>query len=184
MTNEKRCSVAGCERGFYGRGYCSMHWKRWRKTGDPTGLLQATAPVRGAPYERVLARLVIAESGCHEFAAMRQPFGYGVVNVDGVPRLAHRVVWEAVNGPIPEGGCILHRCDNPPCCNPTHLYLGTKLDNYRDMADRGRGWTGRTHCRRGHAYEPGSYYAEGNRRHCKRCMAISADERATRRVSP
>lgn len=53
---------------------------------------------------------------------------------------AHRIAWEVEHGePIPDGEFILHHCDNPPCCNPAHLYLGSKRDNARDRTGRGRG---------------------------------------------
>ena len=51
---------------------------------------------------------------------------------------AHRLAWEAANGPIPAGLLVLHHCDNPPCCNPAHLYVGTAKDNARDCKARGR----------------------------------------------
>lgn len=56
--------------------------------------------------------------------------------------LAHRAAWEDEHGPIPPGQCVLHRCDNPPCVNPDHLFLGTKGDNNRDRSAKGRTYNG------------------------------------------
>lgn len=67
--------------------------------------------------------------------------GYGrLKRGDGTKKLAysHRVAYELKNGPIPEGMLICHKCDNRPCCNPAHLFIGTQMDNVRDMINKGR----------------------------------------------
>lgn len=51
---------------------------------------------------------------------------------------AHRVAWERENGPVPEGMCVLHHCDNRACVNVEHLFLGTKQDNTQDMLQKDR----------------------------------------------
>lgn len=66
-------------------------------------------------------------------------FGYGALSYRGRPRGAHRVSWELANGPIPEGMCVLHRCDVPACVRPAHLFLGTRADNAVDREAKGRG---------------------------------------------
>ena len=65
--------------------------------------------------------------------------GYGRFRVSGRHESAHRFSFEIHNGPIPEGQLVCHRCDNPPCCNPAHLFLGTYKDNNVDRENKGRG---------------------------------------------
>ncbi len=57
----------------------------------------------------------------------------------------HRIAWEEANGPIPEGLHVLHSCDNPPCCNVGHLFLGTAQDNADDKVAKGRQLQGERH---------------------------------------
>lgn len=67
--------------------------------------------------------------------------GYGKMH-DGSNRRTHRVIWEALNGPIPNGLIVIHTCDNPPCVRPNHLALGTHKQNQQDKWKRGRGVIG------------------------------------------
>lgn len=60
---------------------------------------------------------------------------------DKSPFRAPRIAWMITRGPIPDGMCVLHKCDNPPCCNPAHYFLGTQLDNIQDMIAKGRNST-------------------------------------------
>lgn len=78
--------------------------------------------------------------GCWVWTGCRVKKGYGIVRLDRSERMAsvHRVSWALHNGPIPDGLLVLHRCDNPPCVNPDHLFLGTHTDNMKDMVRKGR----------------------------------------------
>lgn len=102
--------------------------------------MTAFAVKRGSPVaDRLAARLALTNEGCLNFTGWTDVHGYGRFKVDGVMRKPHRIAYELWVGPIPPGLFVCHRCDNPSCCRPEHLFVGTQTDNMRDMAAKGRG---------------------------------------------
>jgi hypothetical protein len=79
-------------------------------------------------------------NGCWEWTSNKNNKGYGMFKISAAVgnHLAHRVAFELANGRFPDGLCVLHRCDNPLCVNPEHLFLGTMKDNVQDMDAKGR----------------------------------------------
>lgn len=85
------------------------------------------------------------DSQCWGWRAHMDKDGYPIITNDGKPMRAHRVSYELHYGPIPKGMFVLHHCDNPPCTNPQHLFLGNTLDNALDASRKGRLRKGITH---------------------------------------
>ncbi len=96
-----------------------------------------------ATLNRFWAKVVKADgAACWHWKGAMISTGYGELNVNGTPVLAHRIMWELCNGPIPPSMEICHICDVPDCVRPDHLFLGTHADNMADMARKGKGFYG------------------------------------------
>jgi hypothetical protein len=116
---------------------------------------------------------VVKSDGCWEWTACTNT-GYGIFALrrNGKRQiLAHRFSYELANGPISDGLYICHRCDNPLCIRPDHLFAGTQADNMRDQSEKRMHYNQRkSHCMHGHALEGDNLIQRKNgSRHCRTC---------------
>lgn len=88
--------------------------------------------------QRLLSKYEIDSNGCWLFTGYIDELGYGIISRNHIACKAHRISWEVNVGIIPEGLNVLHKCDVRRCINPKHLFLGTQLDNIKDMILKGR----------------------------------------------
>lgn len=108
-------------------------------------------------------RPCLDDSACWVWTGAKTSAGHGQVWRDGKTAPAHKVAFELFNGPVANDECVRHKCDNPPCVNPTHLETGTHNDNMRDMVERGRSKAGRAYYRmtEGQVEEARKLFASG-----------------------
>lgn len=128
--------------------------------------------VRGLPLEwRFWPCVLPVASGCWEWQAGKGT-GYGAISArEYGTKKAHRIAYAMMKGD-PTGMKVCHTCDNPPCVNPEHLFLGTQTDNMLDMHAKGRAKNpgkALTHCRAGHEYTVENTHMQGTKRKCRAC---------------
>jgi hypothetical protein len=146
--------------------------------------------------DRLLSRIVINDvTDCWEYQGGKNNIGYGMIRDENKMRTTHRVSYEEHKGPIPYGLCVMHSCDNPICCNPNHLSVGTHQQNSDDMVSKGRhnisgsfGMTGkkqpRTTCIHCNQSMPNNTYARFHGDNCKLKQSINTLCTINQQISP
>lgn len=114
------CSTPDCERDASRRGWCMMHYQRWRAHGDPTVTLRP---------RRAWGQGLKRDGDCLLWEYSLDSSGYGRVTVNGAQTLAHRHAYMEAHGPIPDGMLVDHVCHNRTCVNPEHLRMATRQQN-------------------------------------------------------
>lgn len=146
MENTTTCSIEGCEKtNILAKGWCNMHYKRWWRHGDPLAGVGRRCPDGATPMERLkyvgwTERRVrdYLDTPCWEWRGLLDRAGYGRVYDGDRVQAAHRYSYMTRVGPITPEEFILHKCDNPPCMNPDHLFVGDDISNTADKMSKKR----------------------------------------------
>lgn len=156
----KLCTISGCDNKLRSRGLCSAHWKINKKYGTPTPLCWCGEPAqtfagnKGAskfcPNHTLTVRYweyvdIKREDECWEWKGSKTTAGYGLIYWENRLQYAHRLSLELDGRPVPPRWHACHTCDNPPCVNPKHLFVGTPHDNVKDKVSKGRHTFGENH---------------------------------------
>lgn len=120
-------------------------------------------------------------SECWEWQGYRTRKGYGHVRQNYRRFMTHRAAVALTQGHLAEAAHVCHHCDNPPCCNPSHLYVGDNSSNQRDLVERGGHWLAkRSTCDYGHPFTPDNIRRRSGRPGARLCATC---DRARQKVS-
>lgn len=175
------------------------------KAGTHPGQMSEAERKRLDAIRRLVTRATATESGCWIYTGSQNENGYGTFYLDGATLNASRAAWQLFVGP-PGDLFVCHHCDNPPCINPDHLFLGTNRENQLDSSSKGRNIMQRhpelspllrriremTCCKRGHPFTPENLAPrKDGRRQCLKCKrakdvreALAATEPQAGHASP
>lgn len=99
-------------------------------------------------FNELYSKILKQDNGCWVWIGSKNHtgfYGYGAIHWKNKTYLVHRFIYEMCKGKIPNGMDLCHKCDNPPCCNPEHMFVGTRSDNMRDSYEKGRSPRGEKH---------------------------------------
>lgn len=121
----KTCSIENCGLAHQAKGFCDKHYRRFKKTGDPT----SARKLASSTEEAFTIRSIQTETGCYRWDGAVDTTGYAIM-ADACRKMgAHRYAWERVNGPIPDGKVIDHICGTRSCTKVEHLRITTQKQN-------------------------------------------------------
>lgn len=133
---QKHCKVDGCNGIYKGKGYCAKHYQRMINHKD---INHQRSPKYKNALDAYKANLIMnGPDECWGWSGKGDGKGYGVLSYKPMPWKIHRYSYTLYNGEIPDGMYVLHKCDQPICSNPNHLFAGTNLDNIKDMLHKKR----------------------------------------------
>jgi hypothetical protein len=175
------CAIPDCDHFVWARGWCPMHYSRWRIHGSPL----VEPPSRAQRFWKYVQKTGESPGACWLWTGGRHRHGHGAFRTDGGKQIAaHRFAYELLVAPIPPGLVLDHLCMNPPCVNPVHLEPVTMRENTL----RGNGFAARnarkTHCPLGHPYDlVNTYVSRAGERQCQECIRIRSKGRWQREVT-
>ncbi len=181
MPRELSKICAHCSGEFFKSPRKSLnHWKKRRFCSIDCANAGLRAERQAIPVMERISDRIDRSGDCWLWTGAKANTGYGQLRIDNKPLLSHRVVYEQIVGPIPEGLSLDHLCRVPACCNPAHLEPVTHLEN----CHRGLQGALKTHCANGHPWTEENKMRNGtssNGSPAYRCRICKSEQRRVRK---